>query len=525
MQESAGAAGRVQSALHALLRRADRRTLGWVLCVALALVAFRDLLRLESETPLPEEIELAFFVPGETITPAILALSAWLLARRHRRLAALPAPSGGRVAAWLALAAGLGIRAWAQSTQAPDLQVVALIACGAGAALWWKGAAALRVVALPLGLLVFALPLPAPALNELIYPLQLATTQMSGALLYLLGVPHFVAGEQILRTEATFSVIESCSGLRSIETLSIVALLMVELFQRRGLHALVLVAAAPPTAFLLNALRALLLILNPHSDLAAVHTLQGIAILLGGLLCLYLIDGLLEWLRGDPAPCEAEPAAGTSGGRSAGPVLCALALAAAIPVALPIGPDPAPRTFDLGKRIDARLDAVSAQAIVSDRIFLGSAGFGERAARRVRLPDDSEAEIFVGIGRRAERRRSALSPKVALPGSGWAFERELPFAFELDGRRVTLRVMRSASRRQLIASWTENAASWPREALRTALALDRSPLRRPGEMVAVRIGVVLRGPLEVALPKGQADLEVLYGLLRPLLDEFGSQAE
>ena len=34
---------------------------------------------------------------------------------------------------------------------------------------------------------------------------------LTGALLALLRVPHHVSGEQILRTEQTFSVIEACS--------------------------------------------------------------------------------------------------------------------------------------------------------------------------------------------------------------------------------------------------------------------------------------------------------------------------
>jgi hypothetical protein len=36
------------------------------------------------------------------------------------------------------------------------------------------------------------------------------------------------------------------------------------------------------------------LIFNPHADIASIHSLQGIAMLLGGVLILYFLDGMFE---------------------------------------------------------------------------------------------------------------------------------------------------------------------------------------------------------------------------------------
>src|SRR5262249_23980929 len=220
-------------------------------------------------------------------------------------------------------------------TKGADLLAPALALVGLGLASWWKGRPGAQAMLLPAVFVLFAMPLPAPLQNEVIYRLQVATADLTGVLLTLLRVPHTVAGDQILRTQQTFSVIEACSGLRSIETLSIVAVLMADLFRRSARHALLLLLAAPPVALFLNGWRAVALILNPHSEIVAVHNLQGIAILLGGLMLLFLFDGLLERLLPHRAPAAppapAAPAHGSDPARSAllplG-VLAALALAA-----------------------------------------------------------------------------------------------------------------------------------------------------------------------------------------------------
>ena len=149
MQERAGAAGRGQTALQALLRRADPQARGWVLCALLALVAFRDLLRFEEGTPVPEELELAFFVPGETITPVLLALCAWLFLLRRRRLAALPAPRDGRIAACGVLGLGVYSGAYVSEIVRGSIQSIDKGQTMAALSLGMTPAQAMRQIVLP----------------------------------------------------------------------------------------------------------------------------------------------------------------------------------------------------------------------------------------------------------------------------------------------------------------------------------------------------------------------------------------
>lgn len=487
------------------------------LCIVLALVAYRALLRFQTHRRLPEEIEEWFFVPTDSLGPLVLVLSAWLFYRRRARLRALTGPPGSLAGGVGLLAAGLGVYLWAIHTSSPDLLAPALMLHLAAAAWLWRGPAAVRVLSLPIAVLLFYVPVPAPALNQLIYALQIGTAEIAGRLLYFLGIPHFVAGEQILRTKQTFSVIESCCGLRSMETLSLVAVLMVDLFRRRPLHAWLVVLAAPPVAFLLNGVRALLLILNPHSQIATIHNLQGVAILLGGLVVLFLWDGVLEKLLPSPAgespPAPVPRAAPSPRPAALGALAVTLALAVAASWWLPGFERTEPPFLGASERIAVGIGV--SQELEVDRRFLGSVAFREKFSRRFDL-NGEDAYLFVGIGSRTNRTGSPLSPKTGIPGSGWVVERVEPVELP-DGHEVRALVMRHGSERMLVYRWYLGADGWPAEALRTLLALDRSRWRRPGEIIVVRLGVPIRGSLVTGRTAAKRKILSLYRQLRPLL--------
>ncbi|MBW2271525.1 MAG: exosortase/archaeosortase family protein, partial [Deltaproteobacteria bacterium] len=380
------------------------RSTPWVAaCAALTAFAYRRLLSFEPERSLPEELETWFFVPSESTTPVVVGLALWLLFRRADRLRAL-AP--GMASAWpgaFGLVFGLGLHAWAIYTNASDLLLPSLACVALGCAWLWRGAAAVRVVWLPVAFLVFAMPLPAPLRNEVVYQLQLWTAEIAGWVLYFGGVPHFVAAEQVFRPEATFSVIESCSGMRSMETLSIVAVLMMDLFRRRGLHALLVVVAAPAVAFGLNGLRAVALILNPYSELASIHAAQGIAMLLAGLMLLWLLDGLLERLRVPadlPAPPGARRVVAARPGLRALAVGSVLVCACLASLALPVWELERTPPGSMRPWLDEALG--DSEDLGLDRSFLGTTLFVEAVHQRYVRPG-GDPILFVAVGARANR--------------------------------------------------------------------------------------------------------------------------
>jgi EpsI family protein len=507
--------------------RAIRSRGSLALGVAAGAVAYRELLWFETHRTLSEDLEEFFFAPSQGVAPLVVLLSAWLFYRRAGRLASLPRSSDGALLGLVLLATGAVLYAWATLTGSPDLLVPSLALVGLATAALWKGPAAARAVLLPAAFLVFAMPLPAPLANEIVFRLQIATTELTGVLLTLLRVPHHVAGEQILRTHQTFSVIESCSGLRSIETLAMVAVLMADLFRRSTLHAWLLFLAAPPIAFFLNGWRAVALILNPHSQLVAVHNLQGIAILLGGLVVLFALDGVLERAeRGrrtgappaspPPPPAESTVRADPRLPAAVSLALVALALAS---IALPRFESPPPEPLQLSDQLALGVGELFSQELETDRLFLGSAGFREIAARRFRR-QDHPVDVFVGVGWRNGRARSALSPKTALPGSGWILEAEETLSLPPDGREIRSLLYRTATQRLLVYHWYEGSLGLALETARSLAAVDASPLGRGPEIVAVRIATDVEAPISSGLPPAAARLAAFYADLRRALDRL-----
>jgi EpsI family protein len=492
-----------------------------------AAAAYRELLWYAPSKSLSEEVEQLFFLPSQGVAPLVVLLSGWLLYRRASRLRSLPPAQ----APWLGsalLGAAATVYLWATLTGAPDLLVPSLGMAGLGVAALWKGRAALRVVLVPVLFLLFAMPLPAPLLNEVVFRLQIATADLTGVFLSLLRIPHHISGDQILGTSQTFSVIESCSGLRSIETLTMVAILMADLFGRRWPHALLLVLAAPPIAFLWNGGRAVALILNPYSQLATVHNAQGVVMLLGGVVLLFLLDGLIESVargvrarrptgasvhsprasapQADPQPARRPALAGAVA------LLGGLALAAALLPRFEVLPPE-------GIQLASGLGNLLSRPVPTDSVFLGSAGFRDVATLRFERGGHS-IDVFLGVGWRQGRARSALSPKTAAPGSGWMLESEQPRVLQPDARVVRQLVFRSGSQTVLAYHWYEGATGLASETMRTFLALDASPFRRARDILAIRATTRIEGPLSSGLEPAAARLDALYAELRRAIDRL-----
>ena len=227
----------------------------------------------------------------------------------------------------------------------------------------------------------------APLLNAVVWPLQIWTANYAGALLDILGMPALVSGDRIIMSDGLFVIIETCSGLRSIETLSLLAVLMVDLFRRRGLHALLVLAVAPGVAFFINGFRALGLILNPHAQIASIHNLQGIVMLLGGVLVLYFWDGLLDrLLPGRTRISDAERRARARAGSQwpfaprVGAVACFVAVLFGLSWLPPFAITPVRGTRP-HESLERELGSRSSTEVKTDWLFLGKASVGQTLHR------------------------------------------------------------------------------------------------------------------------------------------------
>jgi exosortase len=149
-------------------------------------------------------------------------------------------------------------------------------------------------VLLPAVFLLLATPVPGVLLNAVLYPIQLATVKTTTWLLntFWLG-PVLSSGDRIFRDGAVFEVIESCSGVRTVETILMAAFLYHDLFFRSRLQSTLIIAMAPLIGLIANQIRVVAIVLNPYSKFAAVHSAQGLVMIVAAVLMLAALDAAL----------------------------------------------------------------------------------------------------------------------------------------------------------------------------------------------------------------------------------------
>jgi len=125
----------------------------------------------------------------------------------------------------------------------------------AGCLLLVGGYVALRGLLFPLGLLLFTFPIPDVFYGQITQPLQLLASRFSEFLLELFGYSVLRDGNVLQLTHMSLSVVEACSGLRSLVTLSFFCLVYSYFFEPRHWMRAVVTLLAIPAAILVNGLR------------------------------------------------------------------------------------------------------------------------------------------------------------------------------------------------------------------------------------------------------------------------------
>ena len=479
----------------------------WLLIVAGGLIAwiYQPLFFPQSDTTLALQSEEFFFEANEAAGAPVLILTAWLVYRRSHYLDVFRAGGALLPGAGL-LAVCVGLYAWGHYTGASDLQLLSVIPFLFGGVVALGGAAAARAFWVPIVFLGFALPIPPVLLSATIFPVQLMTAEYAGTILNLIGVKSLVSGDMIFRPENRFIVIETCSGVRTVVTLTMLTVLLIDLFERRGRHAVILLLLVPFVAFVTNGFRVVSLVLNPHSSVASIHNLQGIMMLLVGLTGIYLLDLALEKALGSGEPGTDPVAYGrvresaSVGNGLAGPGL-AVAVAGLMLVIPRVVVPYAPAT-GLAEMPSALIDRAFQEApskeIPPDYEFRGSIRYLAHHDRELLRFEGGPLKVFLGVANEPLRSHTVLSPRLAWPQSGWVPVEDEEVDLDEDARGVRRVLLERSGRRELSYSWYVRAGSFAGEWFRQALALDRSPLEREEHILAVRISVpIVRGDTRI----------------------------
>ena len=473
----------------------------WGMLLAAAVAAYHGLVGYDPNTEIirssTNRVEELMFEPAGGSPRLLFAAAAFVLWRHHRRFERwLGAPASGFS---LLLIPAVAVLAWAYYVDARDLLILSLAFALLGAAALAAGRSGLRAAVLPSLLLLLAIPIPAVLVNEIVYPIQLATASVTGWILEVIGWTNLVVGDRIFTQQQVFMVIEACSGLRIMHTLTMAALLYVDLFSCRRLHAVLIVLVAPLVGIVLNTLRVLTIVLNPYSHIASVHTAQGLVMIVVGVLVLALLDRPLGALArrvsgrtADQAPARFRAAdSRTRNLRFAG-LAAILGVFAVVPLLVPTWQAPSLRS-ELGA-FPRQLDDWKATYRKADSEFLGSVGFSEVVSLRFERGEE-RIDLFAGDDLRLRRSQSIRSRKTAIPGSGRRVEASRRIELEPGRLSAEFLVVRSVEERSVVLHWYEDVGGFWYEFLRSFAGLERSPFRRQ------EIGRVVR----ISTPIGPSD--------------------
>jgi exosortase len=171
----------------------------------------------------------------------------------------------------------------------------------AGIIIFLRGWATLRAVLFPLLFLVLMVPIPAIVFSQITFPLQILASKLSAWLLPFLGVPVLREGNVINLPAMPLEVAEACSGIRSLLSLTTLAIMYGFLLEKRIGIRILLGLASIPIAVAANGLRIvgtglLVQYWDPDKAEGFFHAFSGWLIFVVSLMMLFVFHRFLGML-------------------------------------------------------------------------------------------------------------------------------------------------------------------------------------------------------------------------------------
>lgn len=260
----------------------------WAWFGALLIFSYAPVLwRLVKQWDADPDMGHGFFVP------LVVGFIVW---QKRSELAALkPAPN------WWGLAVVLyaGLQLWLATLGAElFLARTAFVISIIGVVLLLGGTEWVRALAFPLFLLFFMIPIPTVVYNSITFPLQLLASRASTEALDLMQIPVLREGNVLELAEQKLSVVEACSGIRSLLSLTFLSLVYGYFFESKIWMRVVLFVSTIPIAIVANASRVTLtgVLTEYKPELAEgfFHTASGWVIFMVALGILVVLHQILN---------------------------------------------------------------------------------------------------------------------------------------------------------------------------------------------------------------------------------------
>jgi exosortase B len=230
--------------------------------------------------------------------PLILAASLWLVwsSRDKMRNAEIrPAP----VVGWASLLVGLAMLFLARTQDLISVEVFSELPVITGCVLLLAGWKVLRVLAFPIGFLIFTIPAPGWMVDGATVPLKVFISDLVTKVLYAAGYPVAQNGVVIMIGPYQLLMKDACAGMNSIFALSAIGMFYVYAFRWESkLRSLALLATIIPITIVANFVRVMALVLIAYYGGVGLidgplHDLTGIALFIIALVLVFICDGTL----------------------------------------------------------------------------------------------------------------------------------------------------------------------------------------------------------------------------------------
>lgn len=261
--------------------------LGWF--TALLIITYFPILQhLVEQWATDEDYGHGFFVP------VVAALIAWLRRDELLRIEYQPAWWGVWIILWGIVQSFIGTLGAELFLQRTSILITLV-----GMLLVFGGTKLVRALAFPLLLLPFMIPFPAVIYNQITFPLQLFASSVAENVLGFLNIPVLRDGNVLELASQKLTVVEACSGIRSLMSLLFLSLVYSYFFDKKVWMRWALLAATVPLAILANAGRvAITGILSeevsPELAHGFFHSLEGWVIFVIDIVMLLALHALIN---------------------------------------------------------------------------------------------------------------------------------------------------------------------------------------------------------------------------------------
>ena len=185
------------------------------------------------------------------------------------------------------------------------LSRVSLVVLIGGIILFFLGWEMLQAVVFPLLFLVLMVPIPAIVFSQITFPLQILASKLAAWSLPLCGVPVLREGNVINLPAMPLEVAEACSGIRSLLSLTTLAIMYGYLMEKKPAIRVVLAVMSIPIAVAANGFRIvgtglLVQYWDPDKAEGFFHAFSGWLVFVASLLMLFAIHQAMRFMvRGD----------------------------------------------------------------------------------------------------------------------------------------------------------------------------------------------------------------------------------